>query len=71
VGGGSAGGPGSDALAFVAKPDLTAMVLDIVTAQLDELDRRREAARRPAPRKPDAPVIYGQARPRIYGQRSG
>jgi hypothetical protein len=71
------------------KPDLTTMVLDIVAAQLDELDRRREAARRPAPRKPDlvpnpppatiptagahipSPVIYGQARPRIYGQRSG
>jgi hypothetical protein len=78
-----AGGAGSSP-APVAKPDLTAMVLDVVAAQLDELDRRREAAR--APRKPDlvpkpatiptagahipSPAIYGQARPRIYGRRS-
>jgi hypothetical protein len=41
-----AGGAGSSP-APVAKPDLTTMVLDIVTAQLDELDRRREAARHP------------------------
>jgi hypothetical protein len=41
-----AGGAGSSP-APVAKPDLTTMVLGIVTAQLDELDRRREAARHP------------------------
>src|SRR5262245_583525 len=43
-----AGGAGSSP-APVAKPDLTTMVLDIVTAQLDDLDRRRETARHPQP----------------------
>jgi hypothetical protein len=76
-----AGGAGSSP-APVAKPDLTAMVLDIVAAQLDELDRRREAARiaataghtaqREAPAgatiSAPQPYRYGSQRPpRIYG----
>src|SRR5262245_33590864 len=43
-----AGGAGSSP-APVAKPDLTAMVLDIVNGQLDELDRRRKTTRPPNP----------------------